>query len=110
MSAATLEHVLERMENLEELMNRVMTAIEQQSTAERFRIERTWYTVQEFAQLVGEKEDTIRKRCKSGRYQLDAHVPGHRIRIHYSHLLEHLESQGKSVQVMLKKIKKLKSA
>ena len=106
MSEATLHTILQRLDGLEAGMNRMMDFLERQQVSETFRITQQWYTVQEFAALTGENPRTIQKRCERGLYVTDSHVPGHRLRIHYRHVLEHLESSGQAVEVALKSVKR----
>ena len=105
----TIETVLERLERMEEGMNRIQAMLERQyqdQVCEKFRITQEWYSVQEFAVLTGLTPGAIHKRCQKGLYQTHAHVTGHKYRIHYRHVIEHVESTGQEVEMVLKKVKR----
>lgn len=102
----TLEVVLDRLQTLEQQQSDILTLL-QRMESERVGkevLDQEWFTVQEFARITGLQPRTVQKRCHDGRYQTDSHVPGHRLRIHYRHVLEHLESEGKDVRVAFRKL------
>lgn len=101
-----LEAIEGDVRHLTELLEKQVGLLTQQG----YRLQKEWYTVAEMAEITGINPRTIRARCAKGRYQTDAHTPGHSFRISYRHVLEHLESTGQSVEVAFKKLKKLKTA
>ena len=101
---------LERLDHSISTLTEVLTAYQraQRETAYQRTIGQEWYSVSEFSTLTNIPVRTVQERCKKGQYLTKARIPGQKLEIHFSHVIDFYEGLGISVEVALRKNKRKK--